>query len=303
MYYLPSVQRTYAQFVAERRSEDLFASFDTDTEDGRRNLARLRSCACRASSIWMDTLPLSMRLQLTDSDFIGAMRHRLGLTHMPANAPGIRCCCGQYMRAGDVDHAMTCRSQCTAMTLRHNILTEIWRRIASRAGIASSVEPTLRVLPGVQAAPIAAHSAARGDILLVLPGGLTVADISVVHPCAPSFVQLAQTEGGAAAARDQLKRTKYQSADPNGYAFSPLSHETFGRMGKPAMELLNTLATTASAGGDVIKDGFVTNALRELSIGLCRGNAIMYRRSLQVLARASGRAFMTGLPVPTADVQ
>ena len=132
---------------------------------------------------------------------------------------------------------------------------------------------------------------------------LTVADISVVHPCAPSFVQAAQTEGGAAAARDRRKRTKYQSADPNGYAFSPLSHETFGRIGKPAMELLNTLATTASAGGDVIKDGFVNNALRELSIGLCRGNAVMYRRSLQVLARASGRAFMTGLPVPTADVQ
>ena len=69
------------------------------------------------------------------------------------------------------------------------------------------------------------------------------------------------------------------------------------------MKLLNTLAEVANANGRVVKTGFVGNALRELSISLCRGNALMYRRGLGVLARVTGNCFRAGLTVPTADVQ
>jgi len=280
----------------------LLASFDVDSEAGLRDLARLRSCACRPASLWLDALPTSSALQLSDADFVSAMRHRLGLTHMPANAPGVRCSCGRYMEPGDSDHAMTCKSLSGAMTLRHDILKETWRRIAHRAGVASTVEPALRALPGAHAAAAGARPESRGDLLLVLPGGLTVADVSVIHPAAATYLQAARTAGGAAAVRDQAKRAHYQSADPNGYAFTPLSTETFGRLGKPAMELLNSLATEATAGGVVCKDGFVTNALRELSVSLCRGNGVLHRRCLGHLARVSGHAFRAGMPFPTADV-
>ena len=67
------------------------------------------------------------------------------------------------------------------------------------------------------------------------------------------------------------KRAQYENSDLLGYAFVPLSTETFGRLGKPAMALLNKLAECASAGGVVFMDGFVVNALCELSVGLCRG--------------------------------
>ena len=86
------------------------------------------------------------------------------------------------------------------------------------------------------------------------------------------------------------------------YAFVPLSTETFGRLGKPAMALLNKLAECASASGVVLKDGFVVNALRELSVGLCRGNCVLYKRSQYALARVSGTfAFRAGADIPVYE--
>ena len=187
------------------------------------------------------------------------------------------------------------------MTLRHNMITQDWRRIASRAGVSSSVEPEINKLPGFRAAPNV-RPQSRGDILVVLPEGLTVCDVSVVHPAASTYVHKARFPGGAAAERDRVKTIKYHTADPNGYAFTPLSHETYGRLGKPAMQLLNTLSIEASASGSVHKGDFVTNALRQLSITMCRANGIMFRRSLETLAKVTGTNFAGGLLIPTSDV-
>ena len=49
--------------------------------------------------------------------------------------------------------------------------------------------------------------------------------------------------------------------------------------------------------------GFITSALRAISVTLCKGNAIMYRASLGMQARASGRAYQAGLPVPVPAVE
>ena len=95
---------------------------------------------------------------------------------------------------------------------------------------------------------------------------------------------------------------QYENSDPLGYAFVPLSTETFGRLGKPAMALLNKLAECASASGVVFKDGFVVNALCELSVGLCRGNCVLYKRSLFALASVSGSAFRAGADIPTSEI-
>lgn len=299
---LPKVQRMYSKFQAQSKSEQLLSSCHVDNEAGLMKLARLNSCSCRTASMWLDTLPTSHALQLSDADFGSAMRHRLGLSQMPSNAPGVQCSCNRFMQQGDLDHAMTCKSLSGVRTLRHDILKGIVRRISNRAGIASSVEPTLRTLPGSQSAAISTRPESRGDVLMVLPSGMTVVDVSVIHPAASSYLQAARTVGGAAAVRDAAKTVRYESIDPNGYTFVPISVETFGRLGKPAMELINKLAATAAAGGAVEKSAFMANALRELSVGLCRGNGVLYRSSLGVLARASGSAFMAGMTVPTSDV-
>jgi hypothetical protein len=251
--------------------------------------------------MWLDALPVAPALQLSDADFVCAARHRLGIANMPANAPAVQCFCNECVQPGNLDHAMTCNTLSGANTLRHEILKGIWRRSAGRAGVATSEEPELRPLRGQDRS---GNFGDRGDILLVLQSALTVTDISVIHPAARTYVRAAAaTAGSAAAVRDQQKRARYdRGGDTGGYAFVPLSVESYGRMGVPAMQLLNTLADTAAASGAVVKGDFVRNTLRELSVGLCKGNGILYRAGLKILARASGRAFLSGTDVPTADV-
>ena len=264
-------------------------------------------CRCfvsRCNHTYIHTyIHTSPALRLSNADFICAMRHRLGLTHMPANAPGVQCFCKTHIQPGNIDHAMTCSTLSGAMTLRHHIIKDTVRRIAQRATVASSVEPVLRPLRGAQAAALTNRQEARGDILLVLSEALTVIDVSIVHPAASIYMrQAASTDGGAAATRDQAKRARYQLTHPDGYEFTPFSVETFGRIGTPAMALINTLATAAAASTNLHKDGFVTNSLRELSISLCRGNGGMCRRSMTMLARASGTCLKAGFDVPTVDI-
>ena len=109
-------------------------------------------------------------------------------------------------------------------------------------------------------------------------------------------------EDSAAAVRDRAKCAQYEKSDLLGYAFVPLSTETFSRLGKPAMALLNKLAECAAASGVVFKYGFVVNSLHELSVGLCTGNCVLYKRSLYALARVSGNAFHAGADIPTSGI-
>jgi hypothetical protein len=76
-----------------------------------------------------------------------------------------------------------------------------------------------------------------------------------------------------------------------------------GSLGKPAIIFLRQLGKEAEeAGRKVSKSGFVAAAIRELSVGLCRGNYQMYRASLGLLAGVSGRGFREGAAHPTKEV-
>jgi hypothetical protein len=73
------------------------------------------------------------------------------------------------------------------------MLLQAWRRIAHRAGVSTAGEPAMDRLR--TAAPTNRED--RGDIL---PSGLVVADVSVVHPAATSYSRAAARTAGAAAA-------------------------------------------------------------------------------------------------------
>lgn len=200
---------------------------------------------------------------------------------------------------------MVCKARTKGVTLRHDLILGTWRRIAHRAGVATAVEPAMSRLRSRDARP----TSERGDLLAVLPEtGLVVTDVSVVHPAAQTYVRAAsQTDGAAAAARDQAKRLKYGvGTQPTSHGFIPLTTETYGRLSQPAHSFLKTLATaaasSASAGAEVTTSAFKAGALRELSVALVRGNAIVYREALTVYATAGGTAALAGATVPSADV-
>jgi hypothetical protein len=136
---------------------------------------------------------------------------------------------------------------------------------------ATAVEPAMeRLRAGTGRA-----SLERGDMLVVLPDeGLVVTDMSVVHPAANSYFHRAShTAGAAASLRDASKFYKYGGGGQvAGGSFTPLSMESYGRLGRPAMQLLQTLAaataSSATAGSAVTTSSFVTGALRELGVAL-----------------------------------
>jgi hypothetical protein len=199
---------------------------------------------------------------------------------------------------------MVCRARTKGVTLRHDLLLGAWRRIAHRAGVATAVEPAMSRLRARTAQP----TRERGDLLAVLPeAGLVVADVSVVHPAAMTYARNAsRTDGAAAAARDQEKRLKYGvGSQVATHGFTPLSTETYGRMGAPAHAFLKDLASaaasSAAAGFEVTTSAFKAGALRELGTALVRGNEVVYREALCVYARAGGTAARPGAAVPTVE--
>jgi hypothetical protein len=305
---IAEAQRAYCRHSAQARADALLASMHDGTEGGKRAGARLLSCACRPASAWLDTLPLSRALELKSGEFQTALRHRLGLAILPLNAPTVQCGCGATLHRTDTDHGMRCSALAAHFTLRHDILKGILRRAVHRAGIASTLEPPLRRLPGLAAGAgasadgSAVRPEARGDILMALPQGISIADISIIHPLSLNTISRAATMAGAAAShRDQQKRMAYARVEPHGYGFVPFSVETYGRLGQPAMKLLHSLGDEAAGPGGVTRASFVNGALRELSVGLCRGNFFAYRASVGMLFRCSGASFRAGMRVPTDE--
>jgi hypothetical protein len=142
----------------------------------------------------------------------------------------------------------------------------------------------------------------------VLPSGLVVADVSVVHHAATSYsCATARTAGAAAASRDALKQHQYHAGGlPATLSFYPLSVESYGRLGSGAMQFLNALAEAAlassAAGTDVTKATFISGALQGLGVTLCVGNELVYWEGLHVYAAAGGIRAHMGMHVPTADV-
>ena len=146
---------------------------------------------------------------------------------------------------------------------------------------------------------------ARGDICAILDAQ-EVLDVSVAHPavaatCSSSMTRLrrcARTDGHAAHERDERKRIKYRNNGCVG-PFRPLSHETYGRLGKPAQALLCKLGDMAASCGATTKTAFVQSAVRELSTTLCKGNHLVFRKFDFNLAKVSGSAYEAGLLLPT----
>ena len=391
---LPTVQPKVTHAIAQRRYDALLAANDLTTAVGERAAARLRSCACRESAIWLDTLPVAPSLQLSNVDFAFSLRHRCGISPMHVNARGVTCKCGQFILPDDLDHAMTCKSLSGIRTVRHNILQERWRGAGSRASVSSTKVPNTRCFLTQHAQELAgtdAHaqsSLARrgdganggrrdpgraddvggmgeaagpdavgrdtdvgndategaehrdsgqvgqgqpqrgadaqaeelddaelasgvvpeadkiGDILYVPPSGeLRIADVSVIDPVAQTYRRAAaRGDGAAAAVRDRHKAAAYRRYNPHAYDFVALSHETFGRLSKGALSHLKYLADIAVECGIQDRAQYITNVKRELSVGLCRGNALLFRMGLQIMTGVSGKAAVAGRIRPVAEL-
>jgi hypothetical protein len=91
--------------------------------------------------------------------------------------------------------------------------------------------------------------------------------------------------------------------EPSGCLFVPFSIESYRLLGVPAMKLLHDLGdAAASLGTNLTRARLVAGALRELSVGLRRGNCAMYRASTVSLARVTCWSFRTSMVSPLDEV-
>ena len=74
---------------------------------------------------------------------------------------------------------------------------------------------------------------------------MCIGDASVANPCAASYSLVAMEEDSAARLNDDQKRAARRAHAPDACDFAPLSHESYGRLARPATEHLNKLADTA----------------------------------------------------------
>jgi hypothetical protein len=182
--------------------------------------------------------------------------------------------------------------------MRHNIVVSAGRRVLLKACCPTSVEPPYSGLGGGGDA-----GQRRGDIFTIKPdGSVVVIDVVVTHPAAASYADAASKRNGWAAARAEAeKRREFEAMGVGGgYEFVPFAVESFGRLGVAASRFLSGLGDLAAADGRVSKAQFVRNAKRELSVALCRGNALAYQSSMGTIVRARGRAYQPPLAVSTA---
>jgi hypothetical protein len=105
-----------------------------------------------------------------------------------------------------------------------------------------------------------------------MPQGISITDMSVIHPLSINSLSAAAaaSAGVAAAWRDHQKRTAHAGVEQDGYAFIPFSVQSYGRIRQPAMKLLHQLGDEGPGG--VTQASFLASTLRELSVGLCRDN-------------------------------
>ena len=77
--------------------------------------------------------------------------------------------------------------------------------------------------------------------------------------------------------------------------------ETYGRLGRAAVEVLGEWADAAAGSGAFDRDAYLTWVKRELSVPLVRGNARLFKKFVGVLTRGIGQRFVEGMDVPVLE--
>ena len=130
---------------------------------------------------------------------------------------------------------------------------------------------------------------------------LCIEDVSYIHHNRVDLrVRAGESAGAAAALRDRENRGHYGRIDSDGYKFGPISVETHGRLGTPAMTLLHTLAHAAEhhSNGFVSAASFTLRVLQELACVNVEWNARIETTVAGIFSLVAGQAFMSGDPRP-----
>jgi hypothetical protein len=254
------------------------------------HLARLHSLQQGVGTCWLDVRPTKDQWELDDATVKSALRFMLGVSPGPAHQAFFQCSCGY--KGSDSHHAMTCDKLAGPRILRHTQIQSMVQCGAAAAGHSSSIEPQERHLKGLCYGDDGYGK--RGDVLVSSLDDLLNVDITVTHPASYSMRSRASKEPGAAARVAEENKRRVHGANTSGHTFVPFAIESYGRLGRAAVQLLNDWADAVA--GDVFFDraSYLVWMKRELSVALIKGNARMFRRYVGMLTQGVGQRFVAG---------
>jgi hypothetical protein len=85
---------------------------------------------------------------------------------------------------------------------------------------------------------------------------------------------------------------RVHGAHTTGHTFVPFAIESYGRLGRAAMELLSDWANSVVGDGSFDRASYLVWIKRELSVALTKGNARMFRRYVGMLTQGVGQRFV-----------
>jgi hypothetical protein len=256
--------------------------------------ARCLILQCWHAGAYLDTVPVTRYLCLSDGDFVNGGDFCLGATGTNPHITATTCFCDRHIQGKDIDHAMSCNRLSGSRSRRHDHWKEALSRICARAGCNARTEPSY-ISFGVAAA---GRQGARADIEVTLPPphGPNLLDISMIHPRCTTYVAAAsQTRDAAAALHDRNKYRAHAGHLHLGHTFVPASIETYGHLGRPIIRYLLTLSDVALARSLAVTQGsFLASAHREFSVALVQSQGYVYRSCALLLDKASWRPLLPG---------
>ena len=239
-------------FCAERRFHSIFATSSS------REAARLLSCGGPGNGEWLRTPSSTSAQGFTDTQFLTALRWRLGLTTIPLHK---YTCCHQYVkppfRACDHPfdhhghHAVVCNVGGGPTAFLHNPIADLTASFLTAAGFDARREVSIPEFTSTRTSrSTPGHSEMVDGVVDVLGWhvvlGEFLLDVTVRHPHAVSVLPRSATTAGAAAAAGELdKHLRYPSR--GGRSVVPLAIETYGRLGDEFNDWLMTLSSAARA--------------------------------------------------------
>jgi hypothetical protein len=240
----------------------------------RSECAHMAAVACNHAGAWLSPMALKCRLRFSDRDFRCALRHRLGLTPYE-RALNCICTSGQIAFLRDPSHLHSCLAIRGGQCRRHQLLCQAVVDVARRAGFTCNLEPHI----GIMCDDLSEEPVGRTDIEFIAPDGPSIhVDVSVVHPCALSYLATAGKSPGEISGQVRVREARKVNAYSDsvqqlGAEFYAFVVESHGGFGSRAEKLLELLAARASSDGLVSTSDFLCWARVKLAVALQIGNA------------------------------
>ena len=236
--------------------------------------AHHRAITAKGAWGWKVVRPEDPQLRLSDTQYAIAARLSLALPPFPPSTMRTlpdECPLCTHRKTGapvslaaDPWHWLSCSDMMRGeLTRRHDAVVDAVCRIARQVG--AQVKTEVRGLDP--------HSNQRPDIMLVFPGRVVLADVSVSHSLTPAQI----TNGSAAASQQSKKNAKYAAvASRLGAELLNLAVDSCGGMALGASRLIEAIAEEGArwSAGTWTESGIQRQLLGAIATAVQRGNGL-----------------------------